>query len=226
MATYNGERFVFEQINSILQQLNKDDELIVVDDHSNDNTRQIISEFRDSRICMVENKINLGPIHSFERALNLSHGDFILFSDQDDVWDRNKVKCMLKCFSDTNADIVVHDSRVVDGNRRLIDESWNHFNSNYFPSSSIRTLIKNPYTGANMGIRRSVLKLVLPFPSNIPMHDWWIGYLAGKHHLKVELLDSRLLDYRRYGGNVTGGKHMPRKMIIDRLNLLRSALGR
>src|SRR2546423_11914167 len=99
MAAHNGIYYIRRQIASILPQLDNDDELIVVDDASTDETTRAVEDFCDSRILLVRNERNIGPIHSFERALQKSTGQLIFLSDQDDIWAANKISTILDVFA-------------------------------------------------------------------------------------------------------------------------------
>ena len=96
IATYNGEKFIEEQIRSILLQLDSHDEIVISDDHSTDKTIQIIKSINDDRIKIIYNKNNKGYTNNFENAISKASGDFIYLSDQDDVWKPTKVKVYKK----------------------------------------------------------------------------------------------------------------------------------
>lgn len=220
MATYNGEKYLKEQLTSVLVQLGKNDEIIIVDDFSIDKTISVINSLNDRRINIIKNKFNIGPIKSFEKALRNAKGDIIFLSDQDDIWLPNKVTKVLTDFKNSDACVVVHDAKVTDKELNVTCNSWNVKNNNKFGGGWIKTLIKNSYTGANMAMRRKVLMECLPFPSNIPMHDWWIAITCKKRHLKIFVDNDPLILYRRHEGNVTGKKHQLKKMIKNRVQLL------
>ena len=101
MATYNGGKYIKEQLFSILDSDYENLEIIIVDDASSDNTLAIINNFMtvDNRIKLYTSNENKGALYAFERALTLSTGDFIALSDQDDIWDKNKITCMLEVFA-------------------------------------------------------------------------------------------------------------------------------
>ncbi|KRO27629.1 glycosyltransferase [Lactiplantibacillus fabifermentans] len=203
MATYNGEAVIVRQLKSILQQLNDDDEVIIIDDGSSDQTLMRINELNDKRIKVQVNQQNMGPIKSFEKAIKLSQGEIIFLSDQDDCWYADKVATVERRFKDSQVQMVVHDARVVDGEGRELAPSWNAYNHNQLTTSVLRTIIKNPFTGSMMAFRQSLCPLILPFPSHTSMHDEWIGLVLNKKHLKYSLIDQPLMDYYRYGTNVT-----------------------
>lgn len=218
MATYNGEKYIKQQLASILGQLSSKDEVIIVDDCSQDGTLFTINAFNDDRIKIISNSVNIGPIKSFEKALKSSQGDYIFLADQDDVWLSNKVSTVLHCFKHDKADLVVHDATVVDNNLKPISPSWNTYNHNRFGKSWFSTLTKNPFTGANMAFSRRVLEACVPFPKKIPMHDWWIGGVCQQSGFKISLVNHSLMMYRRHGSNVTGNGHQIKKMLVNRIH--------
>ncbi|WP_262350688.1 glycosyltransferase family 2 protein [Lactiplantibacillus plantarum] len=220
MATYNGEQFVRQQLNSIRDQLQLQDEIIVIDDCSQDQTVSVIKSLDDSRIKLISNQVNMGPIASFEKALNLAHGDYIFLADQDDVWLPNKVATVMDYLEHGKIDLVVHDAKVVDGNLNLICKSWNKYNHNHFGKYWILTLIKNPFTGANMAFNRKVLRKCTPFPANVPMHDWWVGATSQKSGYNIKVIKQCLMLYRRHSTNVTGNGHRLRQMVMNRYHFL------
>ncbi|BDZ31336.1 glycosyltransferase [Lactiplantibacillus sp. WILCCON 0030] len=222
LATYNGERYIKEQLQSILKQLAQKDEIIVVDDVSTDHTVSIIQQLNDSRVKLFRNEHNLGPIKSFQKALEICIGDYIFLSDQDDVWLDEKVHKVLLCFEQHHAQLVVHDSIVTDAQLNTISNSWNLYNRNRFTSSWLLTVIKNPYTGANMAFTRSVIENTVPFPSKIPMHDSWLGAYCQKKGLRIDILSEALSLYRRHEDTVTGGSHKIIKMLMDRMLLFKA----
>ena len=194
IATYNGERFIREQIDSILRQLSSDDEIIVSDDGSTDNTISIINSIDDKRIRVIEGPRKQSPTSNFECALKASKGDFIFMSDQDDVWKPNKVKICMKWLQ--RYDCVVSDAEVT-------DSSLNPLYSSLYAIMQVRqgriynTIWKNGYTGCCMAFRRNVLEASLPFPKDIPMHDIWIGNVAA-YKYNVKFIPDTLIYFRRH----------------------------
>lgn len=218
MATYNGEKYITEQLQSILQQLGESDEVIISDDSSTDNTCSIINAFNDKRIILLQGNKFHSTIYNLENALKNAGGEYIFLADQDDVWQPGKVK---KCMEQlTNYDCVCHNARIVDG--QLKDLGLTLFDVNKSRNGFLHNLVKNGFTGCCMAFRSSVLSYALPFPGNIPMHDSWIGLLAIKKG-KVIFLDDELILYRRHGNNVSNtGSKSDRKIsakIMDRLVL-------
>ena len=196
LTTYNGEAYLLEQINSILSQLNENDELIISDDGSTDKTKVLISELNDIRIKFLNNKNKNGICSNVENALNHAKGDIIFLADQDDVWLPNKVKIFSEALK--NNDLVVSDCYVTDRDLNIIHESF--YKLKNYQTSKWKALLRNPYLGCCMAFNRSVLQKSIPFPDNIPMHDIWIGNVAA-FNFRVRFIPEKLIYYRRHGLN-------------------------
>jgi glycosyltransferase involved in cell wall biosynthesis len=206
MAVYNGENYLHHQIFSILNQLKSSDELIVVDDCSQDDSVKLIEAFNDSRIHIFKNHHNLGVIKSFERCLGESNGDLIFLSDQDDIWLPGKVERFRKIFiAKPEFTLISSDAQIIDGEGNLISESFFSTRGD-FTANPLLNLIQNKHLGCTLAFQRKMLKFYLPFPSDTPMHDIWIGLVNGIYG-KAYFLDESLIQYRRHGKNVTGMKH-------------------
>ena len=216
MATYNGEKYLKEQLDSILKQIKSSDELIISDDGSTDSTRIIIKEYQQEyKNIYLINGPKMGVQKNFENALKKSKGDIIFLSDQDDVWMDDKVNEVLEAFQNPNVVLILHDAQIVDQNGQVIENSF--FEHRGSKSGLCKNLWKNSYLGCCMALRRSVLECSLPFPPKIEMHDWWIG-LIGEMMGEVRLIDKPLLKYRRHGENVSSFQHHPfKKMVMNRL---------
>jgi glycosyltransferase involved in cell wall biosynthesis len=211
LAAYNGEKYVEEQINSILCQLSFNDELLISDDGSTDKTLKIISELCDPRIKIFKNNFKCVQ-KNFEFLLQNSNGDIIFLSDQDDVWSSIKVKEYLKCFEENpKADLLISDLDIIDYKGNLINRKF--YNSK-FSKNLFKNLFKNNFIGCSMAFRKSLLKKFLPFPKDVPMHDWWIG-LCSIVFGNVYFIDKKLIKYRRHETNVTNdmGESLLQKII-------------
>lgn len=198
MASFNGERFINDQLQSILKQLSEDDELIVSDDASTDNTVAIIRGLEDPRIRSVINEGEHGYTRNFENALRYATGDVIFLSDQDDIWCEHKVLRMTEALKDN--DLVVSDAKVVDGALKTLHES--HFQLFKVRAGFVDNFIGTRYIGACMAFNRKLLDVVLPFPSNATLcpHDYWIAIVA-EMYAKVGLVKQPLILYRRHENN-------------------------
>ncbi|MDY2692887.1 MAG: glycosyltransferase family 2 protein [Prevotella sp.] len=194
IATYQGEKYIHEQLASILCQLADGDEIIVSDDGSTDRTLNIIRQMADHRIKIVEGPHRHSPTLNFERALQEARGEYIFLADQDDVWKPDKVQvCMqwLKHYS-----CVVSDAEVTDHQLRLLHPSL-YALMGVRPGRLYNTVWKNGYTGCCMAFRRNVLEASLPFPQDIPMHDIWIGNVAA-YQFNIKFIPDKLIAFRRH----------------------------
>jgi glycosyltransferase involved in cell wall biosynthesis len=196
MATYNGSKFIQRQLQSILPQLEPDDEVIISDDSSADNTLDIVRSLNDPRIKIVTNKGRRGPIGNFENALVNSTGDLIFLSDQDDLWYPNKVSVCLEGLQ--THDLVTSDCNIIDDDDRVVQESY--FALIHARRGFLYNLYRNSYLGCCMSFNRNVLEKCIPFPERTPMHDIWIG-AVGECFFKPLMIPEKLMAYRRHGDN-------------------------
>lgn len=208
MASYNGQKYIENQLSSILKQLKADDEVIISDDGSSDDTLSIISGFNDPRIKVLSHPRSWLDIktpiisrvkHSFDSALNIAQGDYIFLSDQDDEWISGRVDSALQ-YLETGTDLIV-------SNCVVLDEKENVLFSSYFdlisPSDKIsRTIVKSSFHGCCMAFNAKMLKHVLPFPQRDIGHDTWIGMVCCVKG-KVKFLDKPYIKYLRHNNTVT-----------------------
>lgn len=222
IAAYNGERFISQQLESILKQIGKADEVIVSDDGSTDRTLNIVRQFNDSRIRIINGPRCGSLIRNFENALCTAKGDYIFLSDQDDVWTDDKVQVCMRYLK--RHDCIVSDAVVVDSRLNVISESFFKLNHTK-PWWLYNLIVKNGYLGCCMAFRRDVLQLVTPFPKDIPMHDIWIGNAAA---FKCDLgfVPEKLILFRRHNHNnsTSAGRsgHSLRTRIMFRINIIRA----
>lgn len=198
IASYNGCKYMKEQLISILSQLSCNDEIIVSDVGSCDGTLEIISNMEDSRIKEVLNIEKHGVVPNFENAIKYASGDYIFLCDQDDLWVENKVKTCVEALQ--SVDLVVHNSLLMDGVGNVSDIDF--FSLRKSTAGYWKNLYKNSFIGCCMAFRREILDYVLPFPKQILWHDMWIGLMVEKKG-KTKFIDDKLLYYRRHGNNAS-----------------------
>lgn len=198
MATFNGSQYVIRQLNSILLQLGNNDEIIISDDNSTDNTCDLLMSLNDKRVIVIKNSGGKGPVSNFENALKIAKGDFIFLSDQDDIWLPDKVSVM--CAGLAKNHLVLSNCEVVD--KELITLIPSFFDYRQSRPGFLKNIYKNSYIGCCMAFRREVLSYALPFPKSIHMHDWWIGLLVELNG-NVEFIDQPLMKYIRHGNNAS-----------------------
>jgi glycosyltransferase involved in cell wall biosynthesis len=221
MATKNGAAFIREQLDSIVHQLNEDDEIIIFDDFSTDDTISIVQSFHDRRIRLIESSYERGVVRNFEDSLKSSNGDYIFLADQDDVWLPGKVLKMknhLKTF-----DLVMCDCQLVDVSLQQKKSSF--YNVNNSGKGLVKNLIKNSYMGCCMAFTKQLKERSLPFPADTPMHDFWLG-LIGELYFKVHFMQEVLVLHRRHESNAsTTGRRSERsirKKLSNRLRLVKN----
>lgn len=216
LASYNGEKFIHEQIESILSDLGQSDELIICDDGSTDGTCAIIRSFNDTRVTLIHNKKNLGYARNFEKLISLATGDYIFLADQDNIWLKGKVKKVLSVFEkDDSIRLVCH-------NLRPIDASGNDFEMNMPLCRGgkvnsfvllVRHFIKAQFYGCTFCLNRKGINDLLSFPSSTYAHDHWIIVWAAVNG-QVFFLDEALIKYRRHDSNLSRLKRFPFTTIL------------
>lgn len=212
MAVFNGEKYIREQINSILMQLNPNDELIVSDHGSLDNTLEVINTIQDKRIY-IYNYQGKNIVGNFENALSKAKGDYIFLSDQDDIWHHNKVEECIMALK-TN-DLVFSNLEVF---RDDISETRPFFTNNKTKTGLLRNIVKNNYIGATMAFKRTILDTALPFPKDIYMHDIWLAMVA-EIKGRTFFINKPLVYYRRHGNNASQTGERSSNSILKKLSM-------
>lgn len=227
MATYDGGRWVGEQLASILRQLGPDDEVVVSDDGSRDDTVAVVRSFADARVRLVVNEKRHGPVGNFENALRHARGDVLALSDQDDVWLDGRVALLRERFAmpPQPAYLVALDAVITDERGNVTAPSL--FRKIGAGPGLLKNVYDNTYVGCCLAFSRTLLEIALPFPPGIPMHDMWLGLLAERFGT-VEFVHTPLLAYRRHGANATSlrRRFMPIVQVRRRWNLATSLLRR
>lgn len=212
MATYNGEKYLRQQLDSILEQTYQHLELIVVDDASTDKTLSILNEYAamDDRIHIFPAEKNLGLVANFERGLKLAKGDFIALSDQDDIFRNDKIELLLAAMKNhPDRDLVISDLSLIDEENNEIAQSMRRFQG-LRPKQGKpfrRLLHSNFATGCSMMIRRRLLEHAIPFPPDCVVHDWWLAVIASSDKGGgICLVEEPLTAYRQHHANVLGAR--------------------
>ncbi len=224
MATYNGEMYIKEQIDSILAQLSASDELVIVDDASTDGTRACIEAYRDPRILLLTHCVNKGVNKSFENALRQASGDIIFLSDQDDTWHQDKIATFLAEFRRSpEIDVVTCDACGIDHNGNQIFESWQRMRGG-FSASFWDNLWRSRYLGCTMAFRSRILPKILPLPAtSLVVHDLWIGLRNVLSGGGIRYVHQPLVAYRRHNHNVTQRLSLTMRVLRRGLTLMEFA---
>lgn len=213
MAVYNGERYIKEQVDSILERMGPDDELVISYDKSTDSTRQIIDAYaaNDGRVRVVENH-KPGVQNNFTNAVMNCRGKYIFLSDQDDLWIGDKINVVVDSFEKTGADLVVHDGYMADGQLNPLPGTMFDRYGRY--NNPILNIVKCTFWGCCMAFRSQVRDWVCPFPSEGKVgHDLWLGVQVGFRG-KIVRVEECLMMHRLHGDNVTTEKRRALPVII------------
>lgn len=216
LCTYNGSEFLIEQLESFLYQTKLPDELVICDDCSVDETVGIIEKFSKNSPFPVKffvNEKNLGATKNFERAISLCTGDVIFLSDQDDVWQPNKIELMYDVFIQSgNTGLVFSDAEVVNENLETLKSSVWDFSFSSVERKTAKSegllqimLKKNVVIGATMAFRTEYRDLFMPIPTHLPnvLHDGWIALIISAVS-EVVFLESPLIKYRQHKNQLLG----------------------
>lgn len=213
LATYNGEKYLSQQLDSLLAQTYTNFRLIISDDMSTDSTTEILKEYvqKDKRIIVYTHDKNLGVVSNFEFLLTKVESKYYMFCDQDDIWNEDKIDKTMKKLQESNADLVFTDLEVVDDELKTIHnsywelkglkekiEKYNSFNALY---------LNNYVTGCTMLAKSETIKQVIPLPKNSKyvLHDYWLALMVSQNG-KIEFLNEPTIKYRQHTNNKVGSK--------------------
>ncbi|WP_312206221.1 glycosyltransferase family 2 protein [Epilithonimonas hominis] len=234
LCTFNGEKFLKEQLDSILNQTVTIDEIIVCDDGSTDATISILNSYKEKFpeiFNIYINEENLRSVKNFEKAISLCQNEIIFLSDQDDVWEKNKVEKYLDYFKKereiavfcSNAFIINEKGAKLEKNTiwdifKLFKQ--NNIQYNYF---QIFNLIGNIATGANMAFRKKIINNILPLPEKNFHHDEWIALVSSSNN-SFCFVDEKINNYRIHSDQQVGGVFFDNKKnredkLLQRFNI-------
>jgi glycosyltransferase involved in cell wall biosynthesis len=218
---YNGAQYMRTQLDSILDQTHKVDEIVVCDDASSDNTKEILEEYKNKHpnlFFIHYNKQNIGPTKNIEKAIQACTGELILLADQDDYWETNKVDTVVKWFDQNpNMHGVFTNGSLMNSNGDL-DNKYSLWDIMSFPSKTIKNknelnsnlklyinTVENAVTGATLAIRNNLAFLKQPFPviKNL-VHDRWLAINLAETN-SLGFLENKLIRYRIHSKQAIGG---------------------
>ena len=233
LATYNGEKFLNEQLDSLFNQTNNDWSLVVLDDGSTDNTLNILSAVQDrypERVSLLKPPPSssdnpLGARDSFGFLLSATEADYYYFCDQDDRWRLDKIDRMHQFMQELESGfghhtpLLIHtDLRVVDQALEVISGSFWHYQDLDPDQGAIlhKLIVQNVVTGCAMMINRALCDLALPIPHEAILHDWWLALVAAAFG-KIGSITDPLVDYRQHGSNAVGAQGIGADYFMDRI---------
>lgn len=211
LCTYNGEKFIAEQLKSILEQKISVDEIVICDDNSKDNTVSVCEEILSKTgICyrIVVNNPALGVANNFLKCLKLTTGDYVFTCDQDDVWYNNKVEIFLSEIEKSEKLLYFSNGMLVDADNRPLNRTlWDFFKVDYDKirdcDSPFERILERPIvTGAAMCLSRKLIDKVDIIPEGL-IHDEWFSLIASLEH-SITPINKKTFNYRQHGNNVIG----------------------
>jgi len=228
LATFNGEKFLEEQLDSILSQSWPNTTIIAGDDASDDKTLAILRRYADrcpEKMLCIPYKERVGVIENFSRLAELSDAPYIMFCDQDDRWHKEKVAIQLNRLRELEAQYGKDLPLAVFSDAALIDETGDKIAISYARYSVLnperltlpRLLMQTPALACTFMINRACLELAFPIPVEADMHDYWVALVAGFFG-RLSFIDKPLIDYRTHGSNAVGAySHEPIKQFFQAL---------
>lgn len=236
ICTFNGERFLTQQLESMLDQSRSLNEVVVSDDGSTDSTNLIIADFIERHSGpqypvwkVFRRQDPLGVSANFEFALGQASGEIVFFADQDDLWETDKVRCVVEQFLDENVLLIHTDATLIASDGQHMGSLMQTLGLTIFErkhllsGETLRVLLRrNVVTGATVAIRSSLLSLALPIPKGW-IHDEWVALVAASRSGAV--FDSRMLiRYRQHEANEIGVRRIDFRRISERLREKRSSI--
>ena len=232
MTTYNGEKYLGEQIDSILSSTYKDFELYIVDDGSQDSTKEILDNYKEKypdKLHVSYNETNLGVTLNFLNALSKTTAEYIMLCDQDDVWNMDKIARTLKRVKQMEIQFGKELPIAVFTDAYVVDDKLNIIHESFFRSSRLNPrlidlphlLMENKLIGCTVMINQAVRRILQsnPLPKRAKFHDGWLGLIAASTG-KIGFIKDPTLFYRQHSSNVVGNRSFF-SYIISRISNLR-----
>jgi glycosyltransferase involved in cell wall biosynthesis len=203
MATYNGEKYLRDQLQSIFNQTYNNIEVIVCDDASTDKTVEILEEFRNTYGLVFQvNDSHLGLVRNFEKVMSQVRGDYIALSDQDDIWYPNKLEFLIKNIGSFS--MIFSAVHVIDGNGNPHENPIvvSEYSRDHTEKVNFKDFIETAWVlGCTSLIKRDLLDKTLPMPDGVMFHDWWLTLAAIKMGNGIKYLHTPTIKYRQHGDN-------------------------
>jgi len=210
LCTYNGQTYIKEQLDSLINQTYQNIEIIIVDDCSTDNTEQICLSYNNIKLSFYQNEINIGYTKNFEKAITLCNGDYICLCDQDDIWVSDKIELLVKNIN--NNILIYHDSDFINGKgNKLGVQSMSQRYNMYQGSSVLPFILSNCISGHAAMFSKKLIPYLLPFDKRF-YHDWWLAYVAFNIG-SVKYFDHILVHYRQHDLSITDNLNLKEKKV-------------
>ncbi len=225
IAVFSGERYLEEQIDSILMQLEPQDEIVVSYDPSHDKSWEILEKYRETS-DQIKIYVNNSPglSNNFENAMKRCTGDYIFISDQDDRWDAKKRESVVNAFIMNDVDMIIHNGVHTEPNGEISSQPF--FSMHRIGPGKIRNILRPRFSGCCIAFKVELLKVMLPIPNSIGAYDHWVG-IVGEFFGKIYYLDDILLYHRLHDANVTPRHKRSIFVIIKaRASLVHELIGR
>ena len=235
LSTYNGEKYLKEQLDSLFLQTYNDFNILIRDDGSTNKTKYILNEYEKNypnKVQIIEDGIgNLGSSKSFMKLLEYSSDcEYVMFCDQDDVWLPEKIEMSINKIKELEVEsnkniplLVFTDLTVVDEKLNIINKSyWNY--QKLIPSITNdwkKLLSQNVITGCTIIMNKKAKEVCLPFTLEMMIHDQWIGVNVSKYG-KIGYLNEQTILYRQHGNNVEGAHNYGIKYVLNKLMKLQN----
>ena len=211
LATYNGERYLSEFLDSLASQTLTDLEIVASDDASRDDTVALLRSYSRLPVRVIEGTVNQGVRGNFEEAIGATEAPYVFFADQDDVWESDKIERMTSRLRALEAKhgsehpaLVFCDLRIVDADLREIQHSYFIDTGKTREATEARDyIISNHVPGCAIAVNRALITRALPMPDNVYLHDWWFMLVATIFGA-VDSLPDPLVRYRQHGSNTVG----------------------
>jgi glycosyltransferase involved in cell wall biosynthesis len=229
MATYNGEKYIDEQLNSIINQSYNNWELLVRDDCSTDKTLKILADYVEkypAKIKLIDSSgVRMGACGNFAELINNSNADYVMFSDQDDVWLPNKIERTLDAMKSIEGKKDVGNPILIHTDLHVVDEALNTTNSSMWKLQNLnphvkninRLMVHNNVTGCTMMINRALANMAKDIPEGAIMYDWWIALIAASFG-EIEFMREGSMLYRQHGKNDIGAKNFNIEFIFEKFS--------
>lgn len=227
LCTYNGEQFIRDQIDSILNQTYSNIEIIAVDDQSTDSTFSILQEYqtRFKNLYVFQNETNLGFRKNFEEALGKCSGDYIALADQDDVWRKEKLALQINLIGDNS--LIYHDSEFIDEKGISMNKKLSDVMTFYKGTCCHTFLLENCVSGHSCLFNSALISKIIPFPPDI-YHDKWLAFVATSEN-GIDFIHQPLVGYRQHSESNTDVlriKKMKRGDVLEKMKLVSEEMAR